>query len=350
MNEQPIRIGIVGAGANTRARHIPGLLALEGVQIVGVCNRTRVSGQAVAAAFGIEKVYENWRQAVADDDTHAIVIGTWPYLHCPVTLAALEAGKHVLCEARMAMNAAEAHAMLRAARARPDLVTQIVPSPFTLHVDAGVRKLLADGYLGELLAVEVYDSSGFADRDAAVTWRQDAALSGVNVLALGIWYEALMRWVGPARRVAAMGRVFVDTRPGPDGAPCKISIPDHLAVLAEMECGAMGSFRFSAVAGLDERRAMLFGTEATLLFRDGTLLGRRRGDEQFAEVPVPAELVGRWRVEEEFVGAIRGREEVALTTFEDGVRYMEFTEAVARSMASGTDVALPLSDVARAPA
>jgi len=148
MDGQPIRVGIVGAGANTRARHIPGLLALEGVQIVGVCNRSRESSQAVAGAFGIEKIYDNWRQAVADEEANAIVIGTWPYLHCPVTVAALEAGKHVLCEARMAMNAAEAHAMLRAACARPDLVAQIVPSPFTLHVDAGVRKLLEERVCG----------------------------------------------------------------------------------------------------------------------------------------------------------------------------------------------------------
>ena len=346
MNEEPIRVGIVGAGANTRARHIPGLLALEGAHVVGICNRTRESSQAVAAAFGVKKTYDHWRQAVADEDTNAIVIGTWPYLHCPVAVAALEAGKHVLCEARMAMNASEAHAMLRAARAQPYLVAQVVPSPFTLPVDAGVRKLLEDGYLGDLLAVEVYDSTGFADRQTGMSWRQDAALSGMNVLSLGIWYEALMRWVGPARRVSAMGKVFVDTRRGPDGAPCTISIPDHLAVLAEMECGAMACLRFSGVAGLEERRAVLFGTEATLMFRAGKLLGRRRGEEGFAEVPVPAELVGRWRVEKEFVGAIRGREDVKLTTFADGVAYMEFTEAVARSMAAGAAVDLPLTDVA----
>ena len=54
---------------------------------------------------------------MADPDIDAIVIGTWPYLHCPITLAALEAGKHVLTEARMSMNAAEAHRMLAAAAA-----------------------------------------------------------------------------------------------------------------------------------------------------------------------------------------------------------------------------------------
>jgi hypothetical protein len=57
-----------------------------------------------------------------------------------------------------------------------------------------------------------------------------------------------------------------------------------------------------------------------------------------AEIAIPAaERIG-WRVEEEFVNAIRGREPVTHTNFEDGVRYMEFTDAVARSYASGQAV------------
>ena len=68
------------------------------------------------------------------------------------------------------------------------------------------------------------------------------------------------------------------------------------------------------------------------------LSGGRRGDKQLAEIPIPAEKRIGWRVEEEFVNTIRGREKTALTTFEDGVRYMEFTDAVAKSAASGGTV------------
>ena len=99
----PIRIGIVGAGNNTRVRHIPGLKAIPGVEIVSVCNRSRESSQRAAEAFNIPKVYEDWRALVAADDTDAIVIGTWPYMHREITCAVLAAGKHVMCEARMAM-------------------------------------------------------------------------------------------------------------------------------------------------------------------------------------------------------------------------------------------------------
>ena len=129
MIDQNIRIGIVGAGGNTKAKHIPGFQALENVDLVGVCNRTRASSEAVAREFEIPRVYDDWQQVVADPDIDAVMIGTWPYMHALVTLAALDAGKHVLCEARLAMNAREAHAMWAASRKHPHLVAQVVPSP-----------------------------------------------------------------------------------------------------------------------------------------------------------------------------------------------------------------------------
>src|SRR5262245_33183154 len=125
-----LRIGLIGAGANTRARHIPGLRALADVEIVGVCNRRPESTAEVAREFAIPRQYASWEDLLRDKDVDAIVIGTWPYLHAPITLAALDAGKHVLTEARMALNADEAREMLAASRRHPDLVTQIVPSPF----------------------------------------------------------------------------------------------------------------------------------------------------------------------------------------------------------------------------
>ncbi|MER3474550.1 MAG: hypothetical protein C4335_11080 [Armatimonadota bacterium] len=338
---ETIRVGIVGAGANTVAQHIPNLQAIEGVEIVSVCNRTRESSERVARQFGIPKVYENWRQLVEAQDTNAIVIGTWPYLHCPVTLAALEANKHVMTEARMAMNVREARQMLEAARARPHLVTQVVPSPFTLKVDPTIQRLIAEGYLGEILAIEVRAGGTFIDRESPLHWRQDFDLSGFNTMTLGIWYEAVLRWVGEAKRVTAMGKTFVPMRRDAEGRLRAVRIPDHLEVVAEMVCGAVAHFQISAVTGLaGSAEVWLFGSEGTLRFADGRLYGGRRGDTSLSEIPIPAEEEGRWRVEEEFVNAIRGKEKIRLTTFEDGVKYMEFTEAAIRSMAEGRAIAI----------
>src|SRR5687767_6519965 len=102
---KPIRIGLIGAGGNTRLRHIPGFRAIEDVELAAVCNRRPESTAAIAKEFSIPRTYAKWEDLVADPDLDAVCIGTWPYLHCPITLAALDAGKHVLTEARLAMNA-----------------------------------------------------------------------------------------------------------------------------------------------------------------------------------------------------------------------------------------------------
>ena len=134
MQREPIRVGIIGAGQNTRDRHIPGLRRQDDVAIVAVSNRTPASGRRAAAQCDIPRVAAHWREIAEAPDVDAVVIGTWPYLHCAATVAALEAGKHVMCEARMAMNAQEARSMYRAAQRNPQLTAQIVPSPMTLCI------------------------------------------------------------------------------------------------------------------------------------------------------------------------------------------------------------------------
>jgi len=305
---ETIKIGIVGAGGNTIAQHIPKLQAIAGCEIVNVCNRSRESSQRVADQFGIPTVYDSWQELVAAPDTAAIVIGTWPYMHCRVTLAALDAGKHVLCEARMAMNAHEAHAMRDAARARPQLVAQVVPSPMTLGVDRTIKRLLADGYLGDLLAIEVRDGNAFLDRDAALHWRQDFDLSGYNVMSLGIWYEAILRWAGAASRVTATGKTFVRMRKDAGGSMRAARVPEHIDVLADMDCGALAHIQVSSVTGLaGAAEAWLYGSAGTLRFSGGRLYGGRRGDSELKELAIPPEHAGGWRVEQEFVNAIRGK-------------------------------------------
>src|SRR3989475_3621631 len=188
MADTKLRVGFVGAGNNTRRHHIPKLKAQPGVELIAVANRSKESGERVAKEFGIARVHGDWREGVTAPDVDAVCIGTWPNMPCELSLAALAAGKHVLCEARMAMNAAEGRRMLDAARRAPHLVAQLVPAPHTLEVDSTLQALLAEGYAGEVLAVELQAAQGrFLDRDEPLHWRHDASLSGLNVLNLGIW-------------------------------------------------------------------------------------------------------------------------------------------------------------------
>ena len=252
-----IKVGVIGAGANTKKFHIPLLQKHEGVEVTHVVNRTRASGQAVADAFGIPHVCDSYEEMLSSD-VDAIVIGTWPYKHAEYTIAALQAGKHVMCEARMACDGQQAREMLAASLANPRLTAQIVPSPFSLKWDATVCRLLAEGYLGRLVRVEVRGVVGSTFPDAegsALHWRQDKALSGNNIMMMGIFYEAMMRWVGEASSVLAMGSVHVKERTRADtGERVPIEIPDDIDIICRMKKdGAQTHMHFSTVCGLAER-------------------------------------------------------------------------------------------------
>ena len=111
-----IRVGVVGAGTFIRRYHIPNLLKLPDVQVIGVSNRSRQSGEQVAQQFGIAHVFDDWRELVTHPDVDAVLVGTLPDMRAPVTVAALEAGKHVLAEAAMSVDLAGARAMYEASR------------------------------------------------------------------------------------------------------------------------------------------------------------------------------------------------------------------------------------------
>jgi predicted dehydrogenase len=356
MMHRLLRVGLIGAGANTRLRHIPGLQALPNVEIVAVCNRRTTSTIAVAREFNIPHTYERWEDLVGDPDIEAVVIGTWPYLHAPITHAALEAGKHVLTEARLSMNAAEAHDLLAAARRHPDRVVQVVPSPYGLKGDTVVRELIREGFLGSLREIHVFSRTGtLADPAAPLSWRQDAALSGINMLTLGILHETLLRWVPPPVRVLAQAHAFTPTRIDPEsGVRRSVGTPDSVQVLTVLEDGSRASYHFSGVtpfgqgAGID-----LYGTDGVLCYDivNDRINGasRTRGaaptaGDTLREVPIPPEKARTWQVESDFIDSIRLGTPVTLTSLATGVAYMEFTEAVARSARTGVAVELPLED------
>ena len=339
-----IRIGIVGLGGNTRLRHVPGFRACQDVEIVGVCNRRPESTEAAATEFGIPKTYSHWEDLVKDPAIDAVMIGTWPYLHRDISIAALESGKHVLTEARMACNATEAREMYAVSKEHPGLVAQIVPSPFGLRVHDAVTELLTEGFLGQLREVVVLGiNSGVADASSPLHWRQSSELSGLNMLAVGILHETLVRWTPHPSRVLAQTQIFTPVRLDPETERMEqVSTPDSVHILTEIPGNARGIYHLSgAVQHGPGMQIHLYGSEGTIKYgfdRDDHVSLGREDESSLRELVIPAGKAGGWRVEEEFVGAIRGTEPVQFTDFATGVRYMEFTEAVASSAASGSAV------------
>ena len=347
MTNETVRLGIVGAGNTTVTRHIPRLLAIDGVEVVGVVNRSRESSEQVARQFGISKVYDDWTELMDDPDIDAVFVGTWPYMHRTLVVEALEHDKHVLTQARMANTAGEAREMLAASLRKPHLVAQVCPASFLPpHVMQKVATMVGDGSIGDVLSADYAGRLGFADPDGAFTWRHDRDLSGFNTLMVGGRYESLIRILGPATSVAAVTRVFNPMLVDGAGGRRATSVPDHVEVLAELAGGGVLRMGLSGVSGLGPPSDLwIFGTEGTLrciLDPVNEVWHGHRGDEELSLLDVPGGPGEGIQTEREFIDAIRGEGRVAETSFEDGVRYMEFTEAVTRSARERRTVDLPL--------
>ena len=350
--QDPLRLGIIGAGANVRNRHIPGFLRIAGVEIVAVANRSLESSRRVADEFNIARPYGTWDELLDDDGVDAVLIGTWPNMHRTLTLATLEAGKHVLCQARMANTGQEARDMLEASLRHPELVSQLAPTSTSYRIDNVIRRLIGEGYLGEVLSVEIQrlqtgdrtGPGGFPDTGGDLGWRHERQFSGMNSLNIGSTKESMIRWLGRGTRVMAMSKIHVPYRYNFRGQLTSVTIPDHWDIMYELMNGAQVHMRFSASTGLSNgNQTWIYGTEGVLHVDErSNIFAGRKGDSGLSPVPNPREEQAYHRVEEEFVNAIRGIEEITMVPFETGVHYMEFVEAVYRSAQTGEAVYLPL--------
>jgi predicted dehydrogenase len=338
-----IRIGIAGAGKIVRDEHVPRLRAIEGVELVGVANRTRASSERAAAELGLGRAYADWGELVEDPDIDAVMVGTWPYLHAPVTVAALEFGKHVLTEARMASSADAARAMLAASMEHPGLVAQVVPASFSAWGDRAVQRVLASE-IGRVVAVRVEWDGGAGD-DPGEHWRWQRRYSGSNVMALGILVEAMARWLGFAEWVSAETRNYRPRKPGADGRPVPSDVPDHVVATAGYPGGVLATIEMSTVTMRGRGiRAWFHGSDGVLDadFGAQTLTVRHVGAPNEAGRPIDIRHGehDEWRAERDFVDSIRGGRPVTDTDFATGLRYMEFVDAVHASAASGMRVEL----------
>ncbi len=329
-----LRIGFVGAGDIVQRRHLPGLRKHPEVEVVAVSNSTYESSLAFCDQNAPNAIpMSNWADLLAIPDIDVVWIGTPPYIHSAVTVSALEAGKHVFCQARMAMDLAEAEEMLATSRRFPELVTMLCPPPFGLRGDLVVKKLLAENYLGRPHHVRLQSfTSAYLNAEAPAHWRQREEISGLNILALGIYVEVLQRWLGDITGVYARGKVINPMRQG-----YEVLTPDMLTVLCTFASGAEGVLEFSGINAMGGRDGLeVYGEAGTMMYDFGTETVRagKVGDVDLHEVEITPELEGEWQVEDDFLAAVKSRGRVRpRPDFEEGVRYMRVVQAVADSRA-----------------
>lgn len=328
---KPLRIGIIGLGGICRQRHVPGLRTIPGVELTAVANRTRESSERAAQEFNIPNVCDSWEELVARQDIDAVVIGTWPYMHYPMTLAALDAGKHVFCQARMAMNAQEAQVMYDKARGA-NRVAMLCPVPIGMRFDAPLIRLLHEDTVGNVRLVRVQSfSSAYADVDTPMNWRKDHRLSGLNALTLGMYIEVIHRWFGWTHSVCAAVQTFTPERIDALGKRVQVKIPDQFLFHTEMESGLPVQYTITGCVRGGADTIEIYGDKGALRYEVGREALQRWVDgEGFVDLDLPDEElydVAHWRVERDFIDAIR-EGKAYHPNFEDGYRYMQVIQAV----------------------
>lgn len=328
-----LRVGIVGAGGIVKQRHLPGLQAIPGVEIVAIANSSlessrRFCEEHVPAA----EPMADWQDLVSRSALDVVWIGAHPNLHKPVTLAALAAGKHVFCQARMARDLTEAREMLAAAEAHPELVTMLCPPPYGLRYDAFVKNLLRDDLPGAIHHLRLESLNGlFLDPDKPPHWRQRREISGLNYLTLGIYAEVLQRWFGGIAGVRAVGKIL-----NPERAGYRIEIPDQLDVLAQFENGIVGSLQFSGVhSGPPVDRLTVTGRKGVLVYDFAKEILTLETPETSQRLDVPPRFDRPWQVEQDFIDAVRNPSAPRPhPDFPDGVAYMRVVQMVHEALRS----------------
>jgi predicted dehydrogenase len=203
----PVRIGVVGAGAIAQLAHLPVLGKMRGAKLVAVCDNDRPKARALADRFDIPDVYTDIEDLLEEDEVRAVVVATPNHLHEPHVLSAIAAGKDVLCERPLALTAKGVERIVAAAARAGRKVFVANNHRFRSDVQA-LAGFLRGGELGKLTGIR---AGAYHHRRAEQGWRQRRAESGggaffdygLPLLDLALW---LADFPLPERVVAHMDR------------------------------------------------------------------------------------------------------------------------------------------------
>ena len=232
--------------------------------------------QAVAEAarrLDWEEHATDWREAVTREDVDIVDICTPGFLHAEIAIAALEAGKHVLCEKPLANDPAEAERMVEAARAARERgqVAALGHTYRRVPALAHARDLVAAGRLGQIRQIRAsYLQDWLVDAEAGMTWRLRKETAGSGALGdIGSHAIDQIQYVTGQQVTAVRGRLatMVPERPGPDG-PEPVTVDDAAWATLELDGGAIASVEASRMAtgAKNELALEVYGTRGALRF------------------------------------------------------------------------------------
>jgi predicted dehydrogenase len=282
MSQPPsIGIGMVGHAFMGRA-HSQAWRTVDRVfelplrpRLAAICGRDEVATRAAADRLGWAAVESDWRALIARDDVQLIDIVAPGGLHAPIAIAALQAGKHVLCEKPLANTLAEAEAMTAAADAAfPGGARAMVGFNYRrVPALALARRLVEQGRIGRLRHVRAaYLQDWLVDPDSPLTWRLQAEQAGSGALGdLGAHIVDLARFLtgDEIAGVSAISATFVEERPLPGGEGTgEVTVDDAVVFSARFGSGALGSFEATRYASGRKNglRIELNGSSGSLAF------------------------------------------------------------------------------------
>ncbi len=353
-----LRVGVAGLGFGATV-HVPAFLS-EGWEIPVVWSRRMERAKEQAAAFGIADATDDFAALIARPDLDAVAIATPPLAHYEMVMAALAAGKHVLCEKPFALNVTEARAMLDAATSAG--LTAMVAHEFRFAPQRGyIKELLDGGYVGAPLIAQVELFAGGRRTPQPPPLGASAAQGAGMLGGLGSHFiDGLRHWFGDVREVEGRVRTLRPDRTDPaTGAIVQTDVDDAFQCTLAFANGLVASMSASNAAGPGHGgRTFVTGSDGSLYAEQpgpnpepgGTVLGAKVGERTLAELPMPERhrpfederdlrLVAFRLLVREFERGIREGISPA-PSFEDGWRCQQILDAVRESSRTGRRITI----------
>ena len=331
-----LNIGIIGCGSIANKAHIPNIQNIPNTKITKVWSRKLEKAENTAKKFHIPNVVSQWEDIITSPDIDAIIITTPPIAHLAPTKLALQYNKHVLCQARMARNLNEAQEMYDLS-CKSNVVTALYPTGSGLKGNNTMKRLInEDKYLGDLYEVKV---TAFQNYDIhSPRWRKDSSIVGVNSMSLGMWVEILNRWVPSAKTLIAQAKTHQIT-----SEYINKRTPNSIIVGAILNNGATASYHFSGVINQNQHSYIeLYGSDGVLIYDITTdsIHGAQSNQTELEPIEIPDDESTYNNPDFQFIHSIQTQTPMH-PDFKEGLKYMQFCEAVAQSIISKKSIDLP---------
>ncbi|MFE5323215.1 Gfo/Idh/MocA family protein [Paenibacillus sp. NPDC056579] len=338
-----IKIGVIGCGAIARRRHLPEYAQLPNVDIVAVADVFAGRAEEMAAQYGA-KAYTDYRELLRHEELDAVSVCTPNALHAPITIAALEAGKHALCEKPMAVSEAEARAMI-AASERNGKLLMIGHNQRLMLPHQKAKQLLASGELGRVLTFRTSFGHGGPESwsiEGAGGWFFKKELAFIGAMGdLGVHKADLMRYL-LGEEIIEVG-AFVGTLHKPN-----TDVDDNAVCIVKTESGIIGTLAASWTYKAKEDNSTVFYCEHGILrlIEDSTynvIVEKNNGEKVLHQIGKVAtnEKQTESGIVREFAGHITANTKPAISG-EEGMKSLKIILAALESAETGRMVRIPL--------